>query len=252
MTKLHTHCGCCSQCIDRRFAILAANAAHHDPVEKYKVELFAGQRDKADDQTMAESYVRAALELRELGDAAFFGRFGGETARVLPYIPSLNADEVGRLVFDLHQKHAEAIWGVLKGAVERHSAELINRSLPPSSLLMMTVSASRAPALDRIGKSVNPFQFWVDEVEAESASTDGGSAAHVLDWPREHPQQPRGRSRPALERAQSVIKELYPHGVPDQATEPNVILCRKVGNWLKNNSMPAVSDATILRAARRR
>jgi hypothetical protein len=32
---------------------------------------------------MAESYVRTALELRELGDLAFFGRFGGETARVL-------------------------------------------------------------------------------------------------------------------------------------------------------------------------
>ena len=58
ITKLHTHCGCCSQCLDRRFAILAANAAEHDPVEMYKVELLAGPRDKADDQTMAESYVR--------------------------------------------------------------------------------------------------------------------------------------------------------------------------------------------------
>jgi hypothetical protein len=252
MTKLHTHCGCCSQCIDRRFAILAANAAHHDPVEKYKVELFSGQRDKADDQTMAESYVRAALELRELGDVAFFGRFGGETARVLPCIPSLNADEVGRLVFDLHQKHAEAIWGVLKAAVERHSAELVDGSLPPSSLLMMTVSAGRTPTLERMGKSADPIQSWVDEVEAEGASTDGGSGGHVPDWPRDHPQRPRGGSRPALERARGGIKELYPHGVPDQATEPNAILCRKVGDWLKSNSMPEVSDPTILRAARRR
>jgi hypothetical protein len=36
---LHTHCGCCSQCLDRRFAVLAAHAADHDPVEMYKVEL---------------------------------------------------------------------------------------------------------------------------------------------------------------------------------------------------------------------
>ena len=27
ITKLHTHCGCCSQCLDRRFAVLAARAA---------------------------------------------------------------------------------------------------------------------------------------------------------------------------------------------------------------------------------
>ena len=46
ITKLHTHCGCCSQCIDRRFAVLAANAAEHDPVEMYKVELLADPRDE--------------------------------------------------------------------------------------------------------------------------------------------------------------------------------------------------------------
>jgi hypothetical protein len=62
----------------------------------------------------------------------------------------------------------------------------------------------------------------------------------------------RSRRRPALERAGDVIKKLYPNDVPDQATEPNAILCRKVGKWLKANSMPEVSDPTILRAAHRR
>jgi hypothetical protein len=62
----------------------------------------------------------------------------------------------------------------------------------------------------------------------------------------------RSRPRPTLERALGVIKELYPSGVPDQATEPNAILCRKVGRWLKRNKMPEVSDPTILRAAHRR
>jgi hypothetical protein len=33
----------------------------------------------------------------------------------------------------------------------------------------------------------------------------------------------RSRRRPTLERARGVIKELYPNGVPDQATEPNAI-----------------------------
>jgi hypothetical protein len=62
----------------------------------------------------------------------------------------------------------------------------------------------------------------------------------------------RSRARPTLERARSIIKELYPNGVPDQATEPNAILCRKVGGRLKKNQMPEVSDPTILRAAGRR
>jgi 7-cyano-7-deazaguanine synthase in queuosine biosynthesis len=244
MTKLHTHCGCCSQCLDRRFAILAANVAEHDPVEMYKVELLAGPRDEADDQTMAESYVRTALELRELGDLAFFGRFAGETARVLTCFPSLSADEVGRRVFDLHQRHARAIGDVLKSGVERHSEELVNRSLPPSSLLMMTVSPGAASALATIGKHSDSLQAWIDEVEAEPASAGHGAP--------EPQQRRRGKSQPALERARGAIKELYPDGVPGQAAEPNANLCRRVGEKLKQAGLPGVSDDTILRAAGRR
>ena len=244
ITKLHTHCGCCSQCLDRRFAILAANAADHDPVEMYKVELLAGPRDEADDQTIAESYVRTALELRELGDLAFFGRFGGETSRVLTCFPSLSADEVGRRVFDLHQRHARAIGDVLKSGVERHSEELVNRSLPMSSLLMMTVSPGAAPALATIGKHADSLQAWIDEVEAEPASTGHGAP--------ERQQRRHGKSGPALERARGAIKELYPDGVPGQATEPNASLCRRVCAKLQEECLPRVSDDTILRAAGRR
>ena len=144
---MHTHCGCCSQCLDRRFAILAADAAEHDPVEMYRVELLAGARDRPNAQTMAESYVRTALELREMGELAFFGQFGGETARVCGGFPSLTADEVGQQVLDLHQRHGQAVGKALKAGIERHSAELVNRNIPPSSVLMMTVVPGGAPAL---------------------------------------------------------------------------------------------------------
>jgi hypothetical protein len=83
--------------------------------------------------------------------------------------------------------------------------------------------------------------FAIDRTLLSSAAKDRAS---------EPPQ--RSRRRPTLERAQGAIEELYPNGVPDQANEPNAILCRKVGSWLKNNNMPEVSDPTILRAAHRR
>jgi hypothetical protein len=60
------------------------------------------------------------------------------------------------------------------------------------------------------------------------------------------------KSRPAFERAQRVIRELYPQGVPGQAAEPNANLCRRVAEKLKNEGLPDVSDDTILRAAARR
>ena len=50
ITRLHTHCGCCSQCIDRRFGIIAAGAAELDPVEMYKIELLTGERERPTDR----------------------------------------------------------------------------------------------------------------------------------------------------------------------------------------------------------
>jgi hypothetical protein len=60
------------------------------------------------------------------------------------------------------------------------------------------------------------------------------------------------KSQPAFDRAEAVIKELYPQGVPDQATEPNKKLCRRVVAKLKEKRLPNVSNDTILRAAGRR
>ena len=58
--------------------------------------------------------------------------------------------------------------------------------------------------------------------------------------------------RPGRNRAERAIAKIYPNDIPDPASEPNVIVCRKVGSWLKDQGMPDVSDATILRAAGRR
>jgi hypothetical protein len=60
------------------------------------------------------------------------------------------------------------------------------------------------------------------------------------------------RTKPALELARGVIGELCPDGVPEQSSEPNAILCRRVGEKLKAANQRDVSDDTILRAAGRR
>jgi hypothetical protein len=66
------------------------------------------------------------------------------------------------------------------------------------------------------------------------------------------PKPPHARRKPTFERAQAAIKEIYPDGIPDQATEPNVLLCRKVSEKLDKSNLPHVSNDTILRAAGRR
>ena len=59
------------------------------------------------------------------------------------------------------------------------------------------------------------------------------------------------RSKPQFERAKRALSELYPHGVPDQATLRNMELLKRVGAKLKEK-LASVSDDTILRVAGRR
>ena len=99
--------------------------------------------------------------------------------------------------------------------------ELVKGSVPPSSVLMMTIAPGRVPSLASFGK-------------------------------RGDAQRRRSKSHTALERARGLIKEVYPEGVPGQAAEPNANLCRRVGEKLKHAGLPHVSDDTILRAAGRR
>jgi 7-cyano-7-deazaguanine synthase in queuosine biosynthesis len=163
ITKYHTHCGCCSQCIDRRFAILAADAAEQDPVEMYDVELLTGERRKPVDQAIAEAYVLSALELRDISDHAFFDRFSGETMRVYSSFPLLKAEDVARQVLDLHQRHGQAIGEMLELAVGKYRAELVRRSLPPSSILMMTIAHGAVPFFTSVVRHGDPPQKLIED-----------------------------------------------------------------------------------------
>ena len=76
MTR-HPHCGLCSQCIDRRFAVLAAGVADQDPSEAYRVDLLTGERDAEPDRELALAYERAATQINRMaGDSCecFAGR----------------------------------------------------------------------------------------------------------------------------------------------------------------------------------
>jgi hypothetical protein len=73
-----------------------------------------------------------------------------------------------------------------------------------------------------------------------------------------HPRHQRWS--PKLDRALEAINECYPDGIPNQSDEPNVNLCRKVGEKIAELARRkgldpgklVVGDDTILRAARRR
>jgi hypothetical protein len=137
-TKLHTHCGRCSQCIGRRFAALASKYGAYDPAEMYKVDLLEGERKKGVDVTLLESFIRTAVDIKAANEHQLVERFG-EISRVLRHVRPLTADEVAGRIVRLHRKHAEEVTGVIESALASHSTQILEEKLSPTCAIILAV-----------------------------------------------------------------------------------------------------------------
>lgn len=142
MTNLHPHCGACSQCIDRRFAVLAAGAETLDPEEGYKVKLLVDGRDEDETRTLLGSYVETANEVGRMAPLDFFSRFG-EISRVLRHIDG-SADATALKIYELYKKQAQQVTSVVDGAIAKHAKEIRERTLPASCLLRLVCDSGAA------------------------------------------------------------------------------------------------------------
>jgi 7-cyano-7-deazaguanine synthase in queuosine biosynthesis len=138
MTVLHTHCGVCSQCIDRRFAVLAAGFEAHDPEALYKLDLLVGDLPTGEARTMVEAYVRASSDMERMNDLAFFSHYG-EASRAVRFIPEA-ANEAGRKIFELYKRHAGEVCKVVEDGIRKNAPELRAQTLPAGSLLVLAIS----------------------------------------------------------------------------------------------------------------
>ncbi|MEK7270552.1 MAG: 7-cyano-7-deazaguanine synthase [Planctomycetota bacterium] len=160
MTRLHTHCGICSQCIDRRFAVLAAGLEGHDPAEAYKVGLLLDPRADGEPRTMLASYVETASEIARMSPADFFSRYG-EASRVLKHLNG-SADTTALQLFELHQRHAKQVTKVVDDAIAKNASAIRNRTLPPTCLLRLVSDSSTAidagaSTAKKSKDAINPF-----------------------------------------------------------------------------------------------
>ncbi|MCI4664943.1 MAG: hypothetical protein MRY74_09505 [Neomegalonema sp.] len=133
MTKAHPHCGVCSQCVDRRFASIAADLADDDPGEAYQVDLLNGPRHKVEHRELALGYVHNARFFATASLNEFCKRFP-EIHRALAHFPEPRAQTAQRL-FELHQRHGQSVAGVVNRAVV--SAAQGVRSFDPASLVAL-------------------------------------------------------------------------------------------------------------------
>ncbi|SFR47918.1 7-cyano-7-deazaguanine synthase [Litoreibacter janthinus] len=115
-TKQYAHCGRCSQCIDRRFAILAAGLQAQDPQEAYRVDLMTGVRKAVQDKEAALSYVRNAFGFEAMTSSDLEQRF----PPILDAVEHLHepaSTALSRLT-ELLRRHGTAVAGVMRETMD--------------------------------------------------------------------------------------------------------------------------------------
>jgi len=134
-----THCGSCSQCLDRRFATLAARCAENDPEQLYKVELFLGRRPKIRDRAMAAGFVGFAQKVRAMSLEHFAQTFVNELADIKNGLGG-SADRVFTDVHTLHQRHAKQLMAVVSEHIGIFKDRIGDGTYPDDCLLNMIVT----------------------------------------------------------------------------------------------------------------
>jgi len=132
-SKTQWHCGTCSQCIDRRFAVLAAGLESQDAPHDYVCDVFTGARKDGYEKNMAVDYIRHTLELNRMSEGEFTSRFNSELTRAVKYEP--RRSEAAQGIIGTHKRHAAAVTNVLYKQLSTHSAAVAEGTLPESSML---------------------------------------------------------------------------------------------------------------------
>ncbi len=131
------HCGCCSQCIDRRIAAIASGHEDFDPETDYAISVLTGRRDEEADRTMAISYARHALELAKSSRENIAEKFNTEIGRAARAFA--NPTKASLDLIQMHLRHGAAVQKVITECVSAHAMELVEGSIDPTSLLGLVI-----------------------------------------------------------------------------------------------------------------
>jgi 7-cyano-7-deazaguanine synthase in queuosine biosynthesis len=134
---LHSHCGVCSQCIERKLATLYNGIEEDDPDEKYKIRLFEDPLDQPDAKKMVEPYFGYTEFLEQASIDQFFARFG-EVQRVLNHV-GLTPSEAARKVYELHRRNGRQVGEVTAKQIKRNIDNIRLKKINPNSLMAILV-----------------------------------------------------------------------------------------------------------------
>ncbi len=136
--KPHTHCGTCSQCIDRRFATLASQCQEHDPSQLYAIDIFKEELNNIHDRAMAVGFVGFANSLESMTVDNFVQKFSSDVHEIARYISNQKYEVTLKNIFDLHYRHAVKVDKVMDAKC-KENISLVRKGMLPNNCLINMV-----------------------------------------------------------------------------------------------------------------
>lgn len=116
-----THCGGCSQCIDRRFAAYGAKSDDLDATGIYATDIVVGEITDIEVKTTAVDYVRQAKEFGTCNVDHFFAELTSELSELIDFLPGSNGEfEKIEQVWNLCRRHGDQVAYAMKRMREVH------------------------------------------------------------------------------------------------------------------------------------
>lgn len=136
-----THCGMCSQCIDRRLGMIVAGAEEFDPIGHYRGDVFAQSLPNDMDKMMVATYLERANSVRGVATEIQFLNLFPEVLEALPSLDGSSGSALAR-VLDLYKRHAREVNKAVDTMMMRHVQAIRERTLPADCLLRIVYESA--------------------------------------------------------------------------------------------------------------
>lgn len=245
-----THCGTCSQCLDRRIAMLAAGAEAFDPVDQYLHDIFLEERPKEDDKILTAAYIERANEVDQLSSPIeLISRFPS-VLRAIEFLPESsfgNADKV----FQLYKRHANEVNAAVDELSRMHATAIRQRSLHGDSLISIVKNPGHTTLLPAVGIKLPENFFW-KRGNVWEARFAGGRAILIKKFDRgceflQYLVARPGQSAPVYEVSAEVSGEFFHNFEPASVDTVELESGYEITQGLKRGDLGDVADDLALK-----
>jgi hypothetical protein len=173
------HCGCCSQCIDRRFSVFAAGLEEYDA--EYATDFIA--RFPSDDRHETKQRIYSTLRFAYREDFetrdAFVEKYPSEVLDIMEFWPGArNADDKLDEIYSLVCRYGDSV--INAATVMRNKYDDLRHPVDSNSLLGIVASRSymnspfynRAEEIDSVLKKAIPDLFQREKPKSENDLND--------------------------------------------------------------------------------